>query len=106
MTAPIDCVSPSTPTAQRKARSAPPHCSEIARILLMHAVGGIFQGCGNSYANAYTEKWLTHAKSVGAYHGRVIGVICELEEEWETWLDDNGGLPDFPNAPSSLTGAK
>ena len=88
-----------TQSARREARYAPPHGPEIARILLMHAVGGIFQGCGNSYANAYTEKWLTHAKALGAYHGRVIGNILELEKEWEAWLDENGGLPDFPNVP-------
>lgn len=72
---------------------------ELARVLLMHAVSGVFDGCGNSYANAYTEQWLRHAKSLGAYHGRVIGNIRELEEEWEAWLDENGGLPDWPESP-------
>jgi hypothetical protein len=66
-------------------------------VLLMHAVDGILTGCGNSYANAYTEQWLTHAKALGAYHGRTIGVIRELEQEWEEWLDGNGGLPDWPD---------
>lgn len=66
----------------------------------MHAVSGIFDGCGNSYANAYTEQWLSHAKSLGAYHGRTIGNIRELEQEWEEWLDENGGLPDWPDIPN------
>ena len=78
-------------------------CSELARVLLMHAVSGIFDGCGNSYANAYTEQWLTHAKSLGAYHGRTIGVIRELEQEWEEWLDQNGGLPDWPDIIPNTT---
>lgn len=72
-------------------------CSELARVLLIHAVSGIFDGCGNSYANAHTEQWLTHAKSLGAYHGRTIGKIIELEAEWEEWMDANGGLPDWPD---------
>jgi hypothetical protein len=71
--------------------------SELARVLLMHAVGGIFDGCGNSYANSYTEKWLTHAKALGVYRGRVTGNIIELRQEWEEWLDANG-LPDLPNS--------
>jgi hypothetical protein len=75
----------------------PPPCSELARVLLMHAVDGILAGCGNSYANAYIEQWLTHAKALGAYHGRTIGMIRELEQEWEEWLDGNGGLPDWPD---------
>ncbi len=68
---------------------------ETARILLMHSVGGIFDGCGNSYANAYTEQWLTHAKALGAYHGNVVGKIIDLKAAWETYLNING-LPDWP----------
>jgi hypothetical protein len=71
----------------------------IAKALLMHAVDGIFDGCGNSYANSYTEEWLTLAKELGAYHGRVIGRINELQDEWEAWLDKNG-LPDIPSQNS------
>jgi hypothetical protein len=63
----------------------------------MHAVSTIFDGCGNSYANSYLEQWLRHAKALGAYHGRVIGNIVELKQEWEDWLDENGGLPDWPD---------
>lgn len=70
-------------------------CSETARVLLMHAVSGVLDGCGNSYSNAYTERWLTKAKMLGAYHGRVIGNIVELKDEWEAWIDAHGGLPDF-----------
>jgi hypothetical protein len=62
----------------------------------MHAVDRILAGCGNSYANAYTEQWLRHAKSLGAYHGRVTGNIIDLKAEWEAWLDSNG-LPDWPD---------
>lgn len=69
--------------------------SEMARVLLMHAVSAVLDGCGNSYSNAYTERWLTNAKMLGAYHGRVIGNITELKDEWEAWLDTHGGLPDF-----------
>ena len=87
------------------------HCSyssgsELARVLLMHVVDGIFQGCGNSYANSYTEEWLTRAKELGAYHGRVIGRIHELQDEWGAWLDDNGGLPDFPPQNTQMNRAK
>ena len=76
---------------------------EIARVLLMHAVGGVLDGCGNSYSNAYTEKWLRSAKELGAYHGRVIGTINDLEAEWEEWLEENG-LPDLPEPPSHKSG--
>lgn len=75
---------------------APAPLDPIARTLLMHAVGGIFDGCGNSYANAYTTKWLTHAKALGAYHGRVTGNIIDLRNEWEAWLEANE-LPDIPS---------
>jgi len=85
---------------ERNELASPPG-SELARVLLMHAVDGIFQGCGNSYANSYTEEWLTRAKELGAYHGRVIGRIIELEEEWAAWLDENG-LPDFPSENGEL----
>jgi hypothetical protein len=77
--------------------------TELARVLLMHAVSGILDGCGNSYANAYTEQWLTHAKELGAYHGRTIGKIRELEQEWEEWLGENGGLPDWPDITANTT---
>ena len=73
----------------------------MARVLLMHAVSTVLDGCGNSYANSYTEQWLTHAKNLGAYNGRVVGTIIDLRNEWEAWLDANGGLPDFPNTTVS-----
>lgn len=69
---------------------------QLAKILLMHAVDPMLENCGNSYANAYTEQWLHHAKQLGAYHGRTIGNIRELMDEWEVWLDANGGLPEWP----------
>ena len=68
---------------------------DIAKKLLMHTVSEILAGCGNSYSNKYTENWLTAAKKLGAYHGRVIGNITELQIEWQEWLDENGGLPDI-----------
>jgi hypothetical protein len=69
---------------------------EEARILIMHAVSDILEGCGNSYVNSYTEKWLTHAKHFGAYNGRTTGRITDIQAEWEDWLDENGGLPHLP----------
>lgn len=69
--------------------------SENIRIMIMHAVHPMLDACGNSYANAYTEKWLTEAKKLGAYHGPVIGKISDLKEEWEWWLENNGGLLDL-----------
>lgn len=62
----------------------------------MHAVDGILDACGNSYANAYTEHWLEHAKSLGAYHGKTIGRIVDLKQEWNDWLEENN-LPELPN---------
>lgn len=90
------------PAASRRCAEAAG--SEVARILLMHAVGGIFDGCGNSYANSYTEKWLRHAKALGAYHGPVIGRILDLRLEWEEWLEANG-LPDLPPQNTQLRNA-
>ena len=69
------------------------HIPEKARIMLMHAVSTILDGCGNSYANPYTEMWLKHAKELGAYHGRTTGNKIDLKAEWQDWLDENGGLP-------------
>jgi hypothetical protein len=66
------------------------------QILIMHSVSLILQNCGNSYINAYTEKWLKHAKSIGAYHGDVTGDRGEVHQAWQGWLDYNGGLPDLP----------
>lgn len=78
---------------------------ELARRLLMHAVYGMLSTCGNSYANAHTEQWLTHAKSLGAYHGEVVGNIKQIEDEWERWIDNNGGLPDLDTISSASTDA-
>ena len=64
-------------------------------VLVMHAVAAILNHCGNSYSNAYTEKWLTKAKELGLYHGPVIGRIDDIKAEWNDWLDENGGLPDL-----------
>lgn len=88
---------------QPDAQQAAPYTSgsELARVLLMHAVSEMLNGCGNSYANAYVEQWLSHAKSLGAYHGRTIGKIRDLKEEWEDWLDSNGDLPDLPDTPNA-----
>lgn len=67
---------------------------ELARVLLMHAVGGVLDGCGNSYVNSYTQQWLAHAKIIGAYHGPVIGTIIDVKQQWEQHLEENG-LPDW-----------
>lgn len=89
------------PKGSRRFTPAPGY--EVARVLLIHAVSTIFDGCGNSYACAYTEQWLRHAKALGVYHGRVIGNIVELKQEWEDWLDENGGLPDWPDPQNDQT---
>jgi hypothetical protein len=76
--------------------------SDLARVLIMHAVDSILTTCGNSYVNAYTEQWLDWAKQLGAYHGPVIGTIKEVSEQWNDWLDENGGLPEIPDSPHWL----
>lgn len=63
--------------------------------LAMHAVSHVLDNCGNSYSNAYTEKWLTKAKEMGVYHGPVTGKIQDIKNEWEAWLSENGCLPDL-----------
>ena len=75
--------------------------SDIARALIVHAVNHMMDGCGNSYADSYLEEWLRYAKELGAYHGRVVGTILELKQEWDDWLDENGGLPEFQEQPTS-----
>jgi hypothetical protein len=72
--------------------------SSLAVAVIAHSVAAVLSECGNSYANRYTEEWLLAAKSLGAYHGRTVGKINDLREEWENWLDSSGGLPDLPNA--------
>jgi hypothetical protein len=76
----------------------------LAKILLMHAAYGVITGCGNSYVNAWAEQWLDHAASLGAYpkDGPFIGGRKEVIEAFGEWLDENGGLPDFPNSPHWL----
>jgi len=51
--------------------------------MIAEAVEPMMAACGNSYANAWLEKWLRWAKSRGAYEGRVIGNICDLKDAWE-----------------------
>jgi len=77
---------------------------ELARSLLMYAVEGVLAICGNSYMNACTEQWLDHAASLGAYpkDGPFIGNIKEVREKWSEWLDENGGLPEWPDSPHWL----
>lgn len=70
--------------------------ADLSRILLMHSVDALFVNCGNSYVNKYTEIWLVHAKSLGAYFGRTTGTIIELRDEWSDYLDSVGGLPEMP----------
>ena len=70
---------------------------EVAMLkrLVMHSVSAMFDNCGNSYANRYTELWLTHAKKLGVYHGNTIGTIDCLKHDWEMWIHENGGLPNL-----------
>lgn len=48
--------------------------------LVREAVPSMMRACGNSYANAWLEDWLTRAKKCGAYDGAVVGNIIELIE--------------------------
>lgn len=62
---------------------------ELARELIKESVSAIMEICGNSYANAWCEQWLQGAKKLGVYHGRTIGNIVELKDEWELYMEAN-----------------
>ena len=68
------------------------HHDLLAQKLLMHAVSYVLDGCGNSYINSYVEEWLKNAKKLGAYHGKTTGNVREINNDWNEWLDNNGGL--------------
>ena len=76
---------------------------ELAKKLLAHAVGYMMDGCGNSYVNAYMEKWLDGAKSLGAYPSWMptVGKIVKRKEKWEEYLDKSGGLPELDDLRKS-----
>jgi hypothetical protein len=90
------------PDSERKGGCSAMPSSDLARVLIMHAVDSMLTTCGNSYVNAYTEQWLDWAKQLGAYHGPVIGTIKDASEQWNDWLDENGGLPEIPDSPHWL----
>lgn len=72
----------------------------VAKVLLIHAVDSMLSNCGNSYANSYTEKWLTRAKEIGAYHGQVVGNIRDVQRDWWTYSEaDNQRFPELPDGP-------
>ncbi len=77
---------------------------ELVRALLMYAVDPVLCANGNSYVNACTEQWLDHASSLGAYpkEGPFVGNLEEVREVYQTWLDENGGLPEWPDSPNWL----
>ena len=83
-----------------------PSCSglELARALLMYAVDPVLCANGNSYVNACTEQWLDHAASLGAYpkEGPFVGNLEEVRDAYQAWLDENGGLPEWPDSPHWL----
>lgn len=74
---------------------------ELARSLLMYASDGALEICGNSYVNACTEQWLEHAASLGAYNpeGPFIGKKETVRELNSNWIDQQGGIPDWPDPP-------
>jgi len=86
--------------------SSAPTCSglELARVLLMYAVDPVLCANGNSYVNACTEQWLDHASSLGAYpkEGPFVGNIEKVREAYQARLDENGGLPQWPDSPHWL----
>lgn len=71
---------------------------ELAKILIRNAVDGIFRTCGNSYSNCWTEDWLSHAKTLGAYSGPVIGKIVDLEKQNDQFCDEHPELLDMPDS--------
>jgi hypothetical protein len=70
----------------------------------MYAVDPVLCANGNSYVNACTEQWLDHAASLGAYpkDGPFVGNLREVRERYQEWLDENGGLPEWPDSPHWL----
>lgn len=50
---------------------------EIAKELVREAVFAKLRDCGNSYINAYTQRWLERAKAIGCYSGPLTGTITE-----------------------------
>lgn len=78
----------------------PTATTDRAKCLIMHSVEPVLRSCGNSYANSYIQQWLEQAKEMGAYHGFTTGLIVELMDEWEEWLDSNGGLPEIGGCDS------
>lgn len=70
--------------------------TEKARALLMHAVDDVLSGCGNSYVNAYTERWLRGAAELEAYFGPFTGKVSDVKEEWSEIIEAQGGLPELP----------
>lgn len=71
---------------------------QAARALIMHSVRLQMRYCGNSYANAGLEHWLTLANRLGCYAGPVIGNINnDLLDKLDEATDQAGGLPDLPD---------
>ncbi|MGI9501318.1 MAG: hypothetical protein ACR2P3_14880 [Geminicoccaceae bacterium] len=50
--------------------------------LVHQAIPGQFDVCGNSYVNAWLEKWLRLAQAVGVYKGPLIGVCNDPRASW------------------------
>ena len=53
------------------------------RRLVITAVHPMFDACGNSYINAWLEKWLEAAKALDAYDGETIGNILDVKALWD-----------------------
>jgi hypothetical protein len=62
---------------------------EDSRLAIRKAVIPMMDSCGNSYANAWLEEWLTMARDLGAYEGEVVGKIKDLKNEWEARLKNS-----------------
>jgi len=54
--------------------------------LVRDAVSPMMDACGNSYSNAWLEKWLIGAKEIGAYQGKTVGRIEKLKQDFEEHL--------------------
>lgn len=74
----------------------------LAKLLIAHAVEPVLQGNGNSYSNAYTQKWLEFAALLQVYAGKSVGHVKDLETAWNARSEKNGGLVDLPEITADM----
>jgi hypothetical protein len=61
--------------------------------LIAWAIGPMFDACGNSYINAWLQRWLESAKALGVYEGPTIGTIADIDvSHWCEVANKNVGL--------------